>query len=325
MCVHIHDVFAAGAKYAGLIRHKFLWACGVSHTAWSFFDMFVSSFDAIDHSPRVKVEWRDPSAWSRLRIFRGDVHSTNTTCDEVTLKMNTALRDLHGWNVWRVKHSSKKGYSRRAGASYHEMYGGSGQEGDRMGGWTGKSSSNTAATTSNLRETSYLNDKIPFLGMVSASGHPREENPTAGGRAFIPVPEDMKGYFFGDIVSELSAHHNFLVHRVSTLKPTSTQWNTTHGEIVLYENLTRLLKEFDVILLQDAPVLQHQYPKLPRWELPSFQSEVWKKHAESSLHVYGTPDLQGRARAARGRIGQDGMVIEQILPYLLTQLCCPES
>jgi hypothetical protein len=159
------------------LYHRHLWACGISHLAWMFLDTYVTHNDGTNYLPRVVVDWNDSSTWCNLKVFRSDVHNHSSTCTEVTTKMSAAMMQMQGWDEFRVRHSDKKGYSRRAGASYHEIQGGKGAEGDRMGGWTNSSSANAAATTSNLREKSYMNDKVPLQGMISCSGHNRKQEP----------------------------------------------------------------------------------------------------------------------------------------------------
>ena len=194
---------SAGCKDEGVMRHKMLWACSVSHLAWLLHKRYVWCEEK--NGPLIDVDWADLESWSTHKVI-GNSHQDPTAslpALQISQTLSAVMQETLGYGPVRLACVKKNGGNRVNGANEAIRNGASPQDVQIQGGWTGQHSS-ADKNRGSVLETHYLQLDSHLPTMQCSAGYKIGDKRTdAGGREAIPVGM-VTGQFFGDIISQLT-------------------------------------------------------------------------------------------------------------------------
>ena len=209
---------SAGCKREGVMRHKMLWACSVSHLAWLFFKRYVWCIEK--EAPFFNVSWEDPLTWSKHKVIGNGYQdpTVGLAPHQISGALSTLMRDVLQWSPARVSLAKKNQGNRKEGANMCRLLGAGVAEIGEQGGWTGQhSSGQEGGAKTSVLQSHYLAAESNVGVMKAAAGYKAHEDGTdAGGRANIKY-DTVSGSFFGPII--LRVQNTFDAVRVTWVYP----------------------------------------------------------------------------------------------------------
>jgi hypothetical protein len=294
--------------YTGILRHKDPVLCPLASLALYLFWRFDIDNEAIP-------DFRHRSTWYRTRLIPGKQEEDNSLSYEtqaVWVRRAFALANIHSSKVTHTMRGAAARIADAQGVPEDQLR--------RAGHWERGSMS-----------TAYLS-QLPREFMRVIAGFSRLPGNYHLRRAAVQPPKSLKRLIWPWVDSWLARYDACIMSGLSFADGGLDDCDLAG------KSFLELLDWLRDILLQDAAVLQHQFPLFPLWSHPVFCHPDWRRFADNVLVAHNTaeepmdmrirkvlPDIEETLRSSReavlSRVDLQSAQVNQTLQEGFARVC----